>query len=63
VNVQLTDTESGAHLWADRFDTDRESLPAAQDEIIGRLARTLMIKLMEVASSDRAGNRAQTRSE
>jgi adenylate cyclase len=50
VNVQLTDAESGAHLWADRFDTDRASLPAAQDEIIGRLARTLNIKLMEVAS-------------
>jgi len=50
VNVQLTDAESGAHLWADRFDTDRGGLPAAQDEIIGRLARTLNIKLMEVAS-------------
>jgi len=50
VNVQLTDTESGAHLWADRFDTDRGELPAAQDEIVGRLARTLNIKLMEVAS-------------
>jgi adenylate cyclase len=50
VNVQLTDTESGAHLWADRFDTDRGEFPAAQDEIVGRLARTLNIKLMEVAS-------------
>jgi TolB-like protein/Flp pilus assembly protein TadD len=50
VNVQLADAESGAHLWADRFDTDRASLPAAQDEIIGRLARTLNIKLIEVAS-------------
>jgi TolB-like protein len=51
VNVQLTDAESGAHLWADRFDTDRAGLPAAQDEIIGRLARTLNIKLLEVASN------------
>jgi adenylate cyclase len=50
VNVQLTDAESGAHLWADRFDTDRGDLPAAQDEIIGRLARTLNIKLTELAS-------------
>src|SRR5207244_5522634 len=23
VNVQLIDAETGAHLWADRFDTDR----------------------------------------
>jgi adenylate cyclase len=50
VNVQLADAENGAHLWADRFDTDRASLPSAQDEIIGRLARTLNVKLMEVAS-------------
>jgi adenylate cyclase len=50
VNVQLTDADSGAHLWADRFDTGRGDLPAAQDEIIGRLARTLNIKLMELAS-------------
>jgi TolB-like protein len=50
VNVQLTDAETGAHLWADRFDTDRARLPAAQDEIISRLARTLNIKLIEVAS-------------
>jgi TolB-like protein/tetratricopeptide (TPR) repeat protein len=50
INVQLTDAESGAHLWADRFDTDRAGLPASQDEIIGRIARTLNIKLIEVAS-------------
>lgn len=39
VNVQLIDAETGAHLWADRFDTDRANLSAAQDEITGRLAR------------------------
>jgi tetratricopeptide (TPR) repeat protein len=50
VNVQLADAESGAHLWADRFDTERARLPAAQDEIVGRLARTLNVKLIEVAS-------------
>jgi TolB-like protein len=25
VNVQLIDAESGAHVWADRFETDRRS--------------------------------------
>src|SRR5262249_49686562 len=29
VNVQLIDSETGAHLWADRFDTDRANLPQA----------------------------------
>ncbi len=47
VNVQLIDAETGAHLWADRFDTDRTNLAKAQNEITGRLARTLHLELME----------------
>jgi adenylate cyclase len=46
VNAQLIDAETGAHLWADRFDTDRANLAAAQDEITGRLARTLDVELV-----------------
>src|SRR5215471_15785698 len=46
VNVQLIDGETGAHLWADRFDTDRANLAAAQDEITGRLARALRVELV-----------------
>jgi TolB-like protein/Flp pilus assembly protein TadD len=49
VNVQLTDTESGAHLWADRFDTDPANLAPVQNEILGRLTRALSRKLMEAA--------------
>jgi adenylate cyclase len=47
VNVQLIDTESGAQVWADRFDTDRRNLTEAQDEITGRLARTLNLQLVQ----------------
>jgi adenylate cyclase len=47
VNVQLIDTESGAHIWADRFDTDRADLAVAQNEITGRLARMLNLELVE----------------
>jgi adenylate cyclase len=47
VNVQLIDAESGAHLWADRFDTDRANLAAAQDDITGRLARTFNLELVK----------------
>jgi len=50
VNAQLIDTESGAHLWADRFDTDRANLAAAQDEITGRLARTLDLEIVQAAA-------------
>jgi hypothetical protein len=46
VNVQLIDAETGAHVWADRFDTDRTSLTEAQREITGRLARSLNIELV-----------------
>jgi len=50
VNVQLTDAESGAHLWTDRFDTDPVDLAPAQSEITGRLARTINFKLVEAES-------------
>jgi adenylate cyclase len=49
VNVQLIDAERGAHLWADRFETDRRNLAQAQSEITGRLARTLNLQLVEAA--------------
>jgi adenylate cyclase len=47
VNVQLIDADSGAHVWADRFDTDRRNLAEAQSEITGRLARTLNLELVQ----------------
>jgi adenylate cyclase len=50
VNVQLIDAETGAHLWADRFDTDRTNLTEAQNEITGRLAKTLNVELFQAAS-------------
>jgi adenylate cyclase len=47
VNVQLIDAASGAHVWADRFETDRRNLVEAQSEITGRLARTLNLELVQ----------------
>jgi len=41
VDVQLVDAESGAHVWADRFDTNRTGLSETQDAITSRLARSL----------------------
>jgi adenylate cyclase len=46
VNVQLVDAESGAHVWAERSETDRRNLAEAQSEITGRLARTLNVELV-----------------
>jgi tetratricopeptide (TPR) repeat protein len=47
--VQLIDAESGAHLWADRFDANPANPAQAQNEILGRIARTLGRKLVEAA--------------
>jgi len=49
INAQLIDAETGAHVWADRFDTDLTNLAMAQSEIIGRLAQTLKLELLESA--------------
>jgi TolB-like protein len=46
VNVQLVDTETDSHLWADRFDKPIADLLDMQDEIISRLANTLNAKLI-----------------
>jgi adenylate cyclase len=47
VNVELIDATTGAQVWADRFDTDRRNLAEAQNEITGRLARTLNLELVQ----------------
>jgi TolB-like protein/class 3 adenylate cyclase len=41
VNVQFIDAETGAHLWAERFDKRLTDLLDMQDEIVARLARQL----------------------
>jgi adenylate cyclase len=47
VNVELIDAETGAQVWADRFETDLRNLAEAQSEITGRLARTLNLELVQ----------------
>jgi TolB-like protein len=41
VNAQLIDAESGAHLWADRFEEDVADLFKLQDQVVARLASSL----------------------
>ena len=53
VNVQLVDTESGNHLWAERFDQSVADLFDMQDAIVARLANTLGDQLL-VAEARRA---------
>jgi TolB-like protein/class 3 adenylate cyclase len=46
VNAQLIDAETGAHVWAERFDKPRGDLFGMQDEITARLARMVGIELV-----------------
>lgn len=55
VNAQLIDTETGAHLWAERFDKLRADIFDMQDEITTRLARTVGVEL--VAAEGRRAER------
>jgi TolB-like protein len=46
VNAQLIDTETDAHLWAERFNGDTSELFALQDEITSRIAVALDLELV-----------------
>jgi TolB-like protein/Tfp pilus assembly protein PilF len=50
VNAQLIDAETGAHLWAERFDRSAEDLFSFQTEVTGQIARTLHLQLKEAES-------------
>jgi TolB-like protein len=53
LNAQLIEADTGAHLWADRFDKPVADLFEMQDEIVSRLANELRAKLF-VAEARRA---------
>src|ERR1700733_14010394 len=46
VNAQLIDAGSGAHLWAEQFDTPRADLLQMQDAIVAHLAHAMDIQLV-----------------
>jgi adenylate cyclase len=58
VNAQLIDGETGAHLWADRFEEDVADVFRLQDQVVARLANTLGSELVkaEAEKSSHTGN-------
>jgi adenylate cyclase len=58
VNAQLIDGETGAHLWADRFEENMADVFKLQDQVVARLANTLGSELIkaEAEKSTHAGN-------
>ena len=58
VNAQLIDGETGAHLWADRFEENMADVFKLQDQVVARLANTLGSELVkaEAEKSTHSGN-------
>ncbi len=56
--VQLTDAETGAALWADRFDGARGGIAAVQDALVAQVGRALGIRLLDAETQGRAGHPA-----
>ena len=54
VNAQLVDAESGAHLWADRFEEDVADLFKLQDQVVARLGNALGFELVK-AEAEKSG--------
>jgi adenylate cyclase len=50
VNAQLISTETGGHVWADRFDGERSKLGELQVDFVSRLANSLGVELVKAES-------------
>ena len=47
INAQLISTETGAHVWADRFEGERGKLGDLQVDVVSRLANSLGVELVK----------------
>jgi adenylate cyclase len=54
VNAQLIDAQSGAHIWADRFEEDIADLFKLQDQIVARLGNALGVELIKAEAEKSA---------
>ena len=54
VNVQLVDAETGAHLWADRFEEDVSDVFKLQDQVVARLGNALGFELVKAEAAKSA---------
>jgi TolB-like protein/Flp pilus assembly protein TadD len=54
VNGQLVDAESGAHLWADRFEEGVADLFKLQDQVVARLGNALGFELVKAEAEKSA---------
>ena len=57
ITAQLIDSESGGHLWAERFDRDLTDIFAVQDEVTREIVAALSLNLTEGERSRVPGKR------
>ncbi|MDG2286485.1 MAG: adenylate cyclase, partial [Alphaproteobacteria bacterium] len=50
VSMELTDGHTGQRIWAERYDKPADDMYRFQDEVTGRIARTLNLELKEAVS-------------
>jgi adenylate cyclase len=53
ITTQLSDTATGHHVWAERYDRELEDVFALQDEIVAKIVSALLQKLPDHLSQDR----------
>ena len=57
VNAQLVDAETGAQLWAERFEEDVADLFKLQDQIVARLGNALGFELVKAEAGRSVGSK------
>ncbi len=55
INAQLIDTETGSHVWAEKFDRELGELFAVQDQVVQTIVSTLMgrVQVSDIARARR----------
>jgi TolB-like protein len=53
INAQLTETETGSHIWAEKFDQELAELFKAQDQVVRTIVSTLVGRV-QVSDVERA---------
>jgi adenylate cyclase len=57
INAQLLSTETGAHLWADRFDVGPDEIGYSVDDIVRQIGLALNVQLLDIESARSARER------
>ena len=58
VNVQLIDSQTEEHVWAERFDKERKDMLQVQEEVVARLSRGVGIEMIRSEARHCPGSRS-----